>query len=102
MAFQAVPTAGDQWDDAWTLGLGSSVNIYLDTDVDGDSDLILETLAGDYCEAPNWNNVVGIGDPGLGPHVWSGGNQRAPSPASVGGGRGGAVPRETLPTGPAR
>ena len=44
MAFQAVPISGDQWDDAWTLGLVSSVNIYLDTDVDGDSDLIIETL----------------------------------------------------------
>ena len=100
MAFQAVPTAGDQWDDAWTLGLGSSVNIYLDTDVDGDSDLIIETLAGDYCEAPNCNNVVVIGDPALGPHVWSVGNQGAPSPASVGGVREVGIPWDTLQTDP--
>ena len=80
MAFQAVPISGDQWDDAWPLGLGSSVNIYLDTDVDGDSDLIIETLAGDYCEAPNCNNVVVIGDPALGPHVWSVGDQGLPNP----------------------
>jgi hypothetical protein len=87
MAFQAVPVSGDQWDDAYNLGLGSSANIYLDTDVDGDSDLIIEALAGDYCQATpsGCGNTATIGDPALGPNLWSFGNEGAPGPMPVGG-----------------
>ena len=102
MAFQAVPMTGDQWDDAYNLGLGSSANIYLDTDVDGDSDLIIETLAGDYCQATasGCGNTATIGDPALGPNVWSVGNAGAPSPTPVGGVREVAIPWDTLQTDP--
>ena len=103
MAFEAVPQSGDRWGDASALGLGSSANIYLDTDVNGTSDLILLTLNGDYCEAPNCNNVVNYGNPAFGPHVWNIGNDGAPPAngfAGFGGVREVALPWDTLQTDP--
>jgi len=99
MGFQAVPMPGDQWDDAFILSLGSSANVYLDTDVNGTSDLIIEALAGDYCNASGSPCAV-IGDPALGPNVWSVGNMGAPGPMPVGGVREVALPWVTLQTDP--
>src|SRR2546422_784737 len=74
-------------------------NVYLDTDVNGASDLIIEALAGDYCNASGSPCAV-IGDPALGPNVWSVGNMGAPGPMPVGGVREVALPWVTLQTDP--
>ncbi len=97
---RATPESGDQWDDAFNLGLGSSANVYLDTNVDGSSDVIIEPLAGDYCAAfdgcANPNTNIGP----AGPSVYTAGTEGAPNPAPVGGVREIAVPWSVLQTDP--
>jgi len=104
VAAQALPAAGDQWDDAFNLGLGSSANIYLNTDLSNGSDLIIEALSGDYCAAfDDCAAPIIIGDPATGPSVWSVGNPGLPS-SEIGGPVGGvreiAIPWTVLQTDP--
>jgi len=67
--------------------------------VSGSSDLIIEALSGDYCDA-TCSNVVIIGDPAAGPSIWSVGNEGTPNPGAVGGVREIAIPWTVLQTDP--
>lgn len=109
VAAQAIPAAGDQWDTASILSLGSSANIYLDTDVSGSSDLIILPLGTDnpgpdpgYCNAADTIcNTSGFGPSG--PKIYSAGVDGHPSTdpgGPIGGVREVAIPWTVLQTDP--
>jgi hypothetical protein len=102
---QAVPAPGDSWDDAVTLSLGGSANVYLDTDhVDGSDVLLLPLdVPPDYCQADGSTCSTNVGPP-PGPHsVYTAATEglKTTDPGGpVGGVREFAVPWTVLQTDP--
>jgi len=59
VAAQAQPAAGDQWNDAITLGNNTLANIYLDTDLLDGSDLLILPGGDDCTGNPGYENANG-------------------------------------------